>query len=159
MLEDPTYEGRLKRAIGIYRQEAESAKLEKEIMNKVQDRAEKDMRENMLRMQMRAIEEELGGNANPKKAVIEKFTAKLAELEQDPKAISALQVGRRLKPISYSLSPGMFRPSYATCPVALASCHFPPPHQAWADLPIIQLTAASPSPHSPSETRSSACSS
>ena len=92
LLESESYTERLNLAIELCTQEMEITRVQKELQQQVQKNAKETERKFILREQMKAIQQQLGSDKDPKMAYIDKAKQKIEKMKKEKVSEAAITV-------------------------------------------------------------------
>ena len=82
-MESQSYPERFEIAIKLFNKELSTIRVQQELKKKVEANTKETERKYVLREQMKVIQQQLGGDKDPKQAYIEKINKKVEEMKKD----------------------------------------------------------------------------
>ena len=92
-MESQSYPERFEIAIKLFSKELSTIRVQQELKKKVEANTKETERKYVLREQMKVIQQQLGGDKDPKQAYIEKINKKVEEMKKDKASEAAVSVG------------------------------------------------------------------
>lgn len=92
-MESQSYPERFEIAIKLFNKELSTIRVQQELKKKVEANTKETERKYVLREQMKVIQQQLGGDKDPKQAYIEKINKKVEEMKKDKASEAAVSVG------------------------------------------------------------------
>ena len=99
MLESQSYTERFETAVKLFNKELMTIRIQQELKKKVESNTKETERKYVLKEQMKVIQQQLGGDKDPKQAYIEKVNKKVEEMKKTKVSEAAVTVSEstRLK--------------------------------------------------------------
>ena len=91
LLESRSYPERFDIAIKLFNHELQTIRMQQDLKRKVEENTKETERKFMLKEQMKVIQQQLGGDKDPKQSYIEKIQEKLADMEK--RKVSSAAIG------------------------------------------------------------------
>ena len=93
LLESRSYPERFEIAIKLFNHELQAIRMQQDLKKKVEENTKETERKYMLKEQMKVIQQQLGGDKDPKQSYIEKIQEKVADMEKRKVSPAAIGVG------------------------------------------------------------------